>query len=189
MGKTRFYPVDFSVPEPLNPKQIEATEKILMGFRHLFDLLDDVLPQDAKKDVVDLLAKAKRAADDVVRFHVPRLTLARLVNMFHVNVESYDRRVVSVVMNVSDFASLRADHDFKANFDSCSEPGRLAKGFLGTIFAADLYMSKKVPVGKLVLIDDGDLAEVTSSNVVELKRASKDIDKDWVPAPSQLLEI
>lgn len=177
MAKTRLYPRDLSFPEPLTDKQIADLKAVLQGFRHLYDLLDDLLPYgDPKKGVSDLLAKAKCAADDVVRYYVPRLTVQRLCDLFADKVERWDKRVTHVVLNAVDFAALRADPDFKGNFDPCNEREGLLRGYMGSMFGAEVFASRNIPEKQIVLLNDPDDKDV-------------EINRDWAPAPSQLLEI
>ncbi len=153
---TKAYPKDFSPPEPLSEEKAAALATVLQGFRGLYDVLDSVLlPGSEKADALLALAKAKRAADDAVKFRVPRLTLARVADLFAAE-ESHDRRVEAVVLNNADFCDLKTDPGFAENFGSETRREALSAGLVGSAWAALFYVHSSVPAGSAFILTDKD---------------------------------
>ncbi len=167
--RTVLFPADLSDPEPLKDHQVEGLKKVLEGYRHLYRLLDDVLPTgDAKDSSLAALVASKRASDEVVRHHQPRLTMKRLAELFF-PVEILDDRVDKVVVNAHTFAGMRSDPVIQSQFDPTTRRELLQTGMMGTLLNASLYTSRSVPVGKVVILSERDNVE---------------IGKDWAPAPA-----
>lgn len=172
--RTRIFPRDFSEPEPLKDHQVSGLKKVLEGFRSLYQLLDDVLPTgDAKDAAIAALASAKRAADETVRHHQPRLTIKRLFELYF-SVETMDERVDRVVVNAYTFADMRVDPVFNDHFDPMTSLADLKTGHMGNVLNARLYINRKVPVGHVVILSEKDGVE---------------LNQDWSPSPEQLEEI
>jgi hypothetical protein len=173
-NRTRSFPRDLSNPEPLQDHQVAGLGKILAGFRHLYELLDDVLPTGEAKDaVIASLVSVKRASDDVVRHHRPRLTFKRLAELY-APIENMDRRVVKVVVNAYTFAEMRSDPSIYPHWDPETSRDRLRTGLIGTILGASLYISRAVPINHAVIIAEDEDVE---------------IGPDWAPSPVQLEKI
>ncbi len=119
------------------------------------------------------LVSAKRLADDTIRHHQPRLTFKRLAELF-IPVELVDERVVKVVVNIYTFADMRNDPSIHPHLDLTTSREVLSTGLMGTILNAGLYVNKKVPVGKVVVLSEKD---------------DVDVGKDWSPSPDQLEDI
>ncbi len=172
--RTRIFPRDLSDPEPLKDHQVSGLKKVLEGFRHLYQLLDDVLPTgDSKDAAIAALVSAKRLSDEAVRHHQPRLTMKRLSELY-LPVELMDDRVDKVVVNVHTFADMRVDPSITPCFDVETRRELLMTGLMGVILNASLYVSRSVPVGKVVVISERDNIE---------------IKEGWSPAPDQLEDI
>lgn len=172
--RTTVFPRDLSDPEPLKDHQVDGLKKVLEGFRHLYQLLDDVLPTgDAKDAAFAALVSAKRMSDETIRYHRSRLTFKRLTELF-APIENMDETVDKVVVNAYIFADMRADPSIQSRFDPTTRRELLQTGMMGTLLNAHLYISRSVPVGKVVILSSRDNVE---------------IGRDWIPAPVQLEDI